>query len=98
MHILIIEANLKTLKPIHHWICLFMESKKFFFSVRTLKDTYKLWVLQSFPSSFLCWNGLLLSPHEGVQGQYYTLMDLPVHGEQVKPSPVFVAVCFSCEL
>ena len=36
-------------------------------------------------------------PHRGVQGKYYTLMDLPVHGEQIELSTILV-VSFSCEL
>ena len=36
-------------------------------------------------------------PHIGVQGKYYTLMDLPVHGEQIEPSTILI-VSFSCEL
>ena len=29
--------------------------------------------------------------------EYYTLIDLPVHGAQIEPSPIFIA-CFNCEL
>ena len=44
------------------------------------------------PSSFLSWNGLLHCQHGGVQGKHYTLTDLLVHGAQIEPSPIFVAV------
>ena len=32
-----------------------------------------------------------------VHTEKYTLMDLPVHGEQIEPGPIFIA-CFSHEL
>jgi len=37
-------------------------------------------------------------PHGGIQGKHYTLMDLPVHGEQNEPSHIFIAVIRSHEL
>jgi len=33
----------------------------------------------------------ILRPHEEVQGKYYTLMDVPVHSEQIEPSFIFIA-------
>ena len=46
-----------------------------------------------YPLSFHCWNGLLLCSHGGIQGKHYTLIDLPVHGEQTD-----CLSCFSCAL
>ena len=31
------------------------------------------------------------------QRKHYTLIEMTVHGEQIEPSPIFIA-CFSCEL
>jgi len=45
----------------------------------------------------LSWNNGILRPHGEIQGKYYILMDLPVYGEQIKPSPIFIA-SFSREL
>jgi len=42
-------------------------------------------------------NSDVLRPHGGVQGKHYTLMDLPLYGEQIELSPIFVA-SFSREL
>jgi len=35
--------------------------------------------------------------HGKVQEKHYALLDLPVHGEQIEPSPIFIAN-FSHEL
>ena len=99
------DIKLKSIKSIYHWICLFMESKKIFvFRARTAKDIYvsfgSLFAMQQkqcSPSSFLSWNGLLLCQHRGIQVKHYTLIDLPIHGAQIEPSPIFVA-CFNREL
>ena len=78
-----------------------MESKKSLFMFAQQR-IHELWVLIydaviNSPSSFLSWNGLLLCQHRGLQGKHYTLIDLPVHGAQIEPSPIFVA-CFNRKL
>ena len=35
-----------------------------------------------------------LCPHVNVQGKRYSLIDVPVHGKQTEPNPIFIA-CFS---
>ena len=46
---------------------------------------------------FLVGMAFLLCQHGGVQGKHYTVIDLPVHGTQIEPSPIFIACC-NCEL
>ena len=36
--------------------------------------------------------GMVFYPHRDVQGKHYTLIDVPVHGEQTKPNFGFVFV------
>ena len=47
--------------------------------------------------SLLKWPSSLSTRKRILQGKHYTLIDVPVHGDQTEPNPVSVA-CFSCEL
>ena len=62
-----IETKIKSIKPIYHYIDLFIGSTNIFISC------------------------FILCPHGDVQGKYYNLIDMSVHGEHTDPNPVFIA-------
>ena len=43
-----------------------------------------IWCTRNKANCCTSWNSHVHRPHEEVQGKHYTLMDLPVHGEQIK--------------
>ena len=98
MHVLIAskctKTKLKSIKPIHHQILLFIGSKKIFasclYSIRYVSYGHNIIEIK-FTDIIL----LLEWPYSlSTQGKHDTLIYVPVHGKQTEPNPVLIA-CFS---
>ena len=96
------EIKLKSVKPIYHWIRLFMESKIIFISCLYIEEYVRYGCLFTIQKNningchFLVGMAFFFVNTEEYR-EYYTLIDLPVHGAQIEPGPIFIA-CFNHEL